>query len=257
MFDDIDSNFMPTFDVPTIKRDVVRVACKCSGSANWLESRASHIAAKVQLPLIVCKFSQVPWPKKFMAFFPYTKESDGRLLLMLNRCNQAVPDIVWEVVRRKEGDNGVHLLVKADDSTAKILRQHHDGLHFGAGKALIREFIPKRRKAKTTGQAPSALDDAGDNTSAAEDAMTELANMSLEVDEETGISKHSEANASLGVSNPVESSSSNADPLNNSITILPGELSTGTLVAAAGTNQQQVLPGGPNTVTEPSQKMDQ
>lgn len=235
MFDSLDNNFMPTFDGMSIKRDVVRVVCSCSGSASWLESIGALLSLKTKMPLLICTFGKIPWPRKFLAFFPYTKESNDRILRMLNLCNRNLPDIVWEVVRRKESDGGIHLLVKVDEDTAGTLRGNHDNLHFGAGKAKFREFIPKR-KAKSKSNEEKEEDG---HTSAAEEELDAMANLSFKETVEP-ITEH---NAPKAVGGP-EKSSVSTSLADNSIELLESERQ----IEPQDTAEKQVEPDGSDGV---------
>lgn len=257
MFDDLDSNFMPNFNGTTIKRDIVRVECACLETKKWLLTKAARLSEITGLQLHICEFNKVPWPRKFMAFFPHTKEENGRLLKMLNRCNPALPDIEWEIVKRKEGDSGVHLLVKVDDDTAEILRKNHDGLRFGAGKALIREFAPKKRKSKTIGQAETETEAALGDTDVAEEELTALADMSLEEVSTDTQTKHSKASAVAGGPSTVDLTTHDDITLDNSIEMVAIDFKGGPPAPKDVLKHSLEILGGTATTAEPPEKVDQ
>lgn len=172
-----DDDFMPSFDGFAIKRNVIRVVCECPQSMKWLDDKASELCEKTGLPLIVRDFDQIPWPKKFLVFFPFTKESNDNLLRLLNRSNRALPDIEWEVVRRNENVKGVHLLVKVEEHLADLLRTPDGTLKFGVGKVRFTEFKPKP---KSSAPKEIIMDTIANETSEADEELSSMVNMSIE-----------------------------------------------------------------------------
>lgn len=153
IFDSLDSDIMPTFQQPKMTRDVVKYTCGCSRSFKWLSDNAQRLRELTNLPLTICEFAKVPWPKTYTIFFPYTKETNERILLVLNKQNRDVPDIEWTVIQRDEVDNGVYLRVKAGSAAVKVIESKKDGFHFGAGIIHVREFVTAR---STTANKPAA-----------------------------------------------------------------------------------------------------
>lgn len=247
MFEDIDDEFFPTFNGISIKRDVLRVVCKCSRSVTWLESMVDRLSAKTGLPLAVGEWSKVPWPCKFLVYFPYTKENNGRLSTMLKRCNPALPNLDWDVVRRKESAKGVHLLVKTDGNIGEIIRSTNGSLNFGGGKALLREFLPKRRSG-TVGQPASGARLVIGETTDAESELEDMVNLSIE---ETGLEHGDPIRESL-----VQSSSIDLITPENPSKVFT-KVKGKPPATAKNENSEQVAPTGNRLIDDTSVKIDQ
>lgn len=173
------NEFAPVFERMQIKRNVIQIICKCRQTTEWLKNMEQRLSSQIKLNLIVCPFDEVPWPKRYFAYFPYTNEENGRLLRMVNLCNANLPNIDWEVIRRKVTDSGIQLLVSVDDVTANVLDGERGLLHFGAGKAIFRRFTAVSKKDSNVAESLDIVEATDTDLDCKSEDLARMADMSL------------------------------------------------------------------------------
>lgn len=142
---DTGANYMPVFESTRLQQGVLRTECSTAQSKDWLVQMAGKLSDALKSKLVVCEFDKIPQPPVFLVFFPYSRQSNERLLAMLNACNPATPDLNWDIIRRKDSAKGTHLVVRVSQSVREIIIRNDNSLHFGMGQALFKELPPKNR----------------------------------------------------------------------------------------------------------------